>query len=115
MRRTWNSWTYYDSECGPERSAPNENGVGDADGGRNVFQENVQCEEPHRKGGATREPGGDDPKIAMSDAIKREMDVAEVRMERVERVKEALREGRYEVSSQELARKLMNNMQGIYR
>lgn len=53
--------------------------------------------------------------LATGDAVERALDLCEVRMERVERIRGQIAAGTYRVSSRALAERLVRNMLGDYR
>jgi len=109
MRKTWNSWTYY----GDGRSGRTDND--------NVCQESWK-DQGNKKTGPPEKPVEGPIETAfkqsmeksLASALERAMDLSDVRNERVERVKRAIKAGSYSVPAKELAQKLIRNMLGDY-
>jgi anti-sigma28 factor (negative regulator of flagellin synthesis) len=102
MTRTWNTWTHdWD----------------DRSGELTRWQDEPQplWEKEDRQNG---KPAKGRLECAFEDSqvrkLKRAMDLSDVRMERVERIRKQLQEGTYLVPSRELAEKLIRSMLGEY-
>lgn len=102
-RKTWNSWTFSETDDRPERDDENRTKI-----------EPRETTERQRK---QDEMAGLEQAFQpdMGKMLERAMDLSEVRMERVERVKASLARGEYDVSADDLARKLIDTMRGDFR
>lgn len=102
-RKTWNSWTFSETDDRPERDDEN----------RTKLEHGKTTDRLARRDKKTGLEQAFQPDMAKM--LERAMDLSEVRKERVERVKAALAKGEYEVSAEDLARKLIDTMRGDFR
>jgi flagellar biosynthesis anti-sigma factor FlgM len=100
-RKTWNSWTFTGS---------------DDDAGRSHGDMVVESELPGRLRPKNVQSTWLERSFqeSLAQSLEQAMDLSEVRMDRVERVRAAIAAGRYRVSSEKLADRLMQNMLGNY-
>ena len=102
-RKTWNSWTFTEADDGPERDDENRTKIAPR---KTTDRQQMQ----DARAGLAQAYQPDMVKM-----LERAMDLSEVRMERVARVKASLAKGEYEVTADELAQKLINTMRGDFR
>jgi len=100
-RKFWNSWTF----TGSDDEAGNSNGdsVVEREGLGPAREKNDQPTWLERSF-----------QESLGHALENAMDLSDVRMERVERVKAEIAAGKYRVPTEDLAERLIKNMKGDY-